>query len=264
MVKYHCAITQAATAIWMDVGCGTTSVNTMKQTRGINPGSQSPWTPAPIALVSQEPTQSLRDSAYESIKHRIITCVFKPGEYLNEAFVSASIGIGRTPVHQAIDRLTQDGLLEVIPRKGIIVKPVSLEEVAQITEVRRVNEPYCVALAAERADNVDLSVLGDILNRADAWTEVRNIEQMMLLDREFHMTLARAARNGVLASMLQNLHERSLRFWFISLTAHDHHREVQQEHHMIFEAIKRRDANAAAQAMTDHIDSFRRNVMRNW
>jgi GntR family transcriptional regulator, rspAB operon transcriptional repressor len=234
----------------------------VKQKRGTKPTFQSPWTPAPLTVVPLETTPSLRDAAYDAIKHRIITCVFKPGDYLNEAYLSQSIGIGRTPVHQAIDRLTQDGLLEVIPRKGIIVRPVSLEEVVHITEVRRVNEPYCVRLAAEQADNVELSVLGDILNRADAWTEVRNIEQMMLLDREFHMTLAKAAKNSVLASILQNLHERSLRFWFISLTAHDHHREVQQEHRMIYDAIRRRDADAAAQAMLAHIDSFRRNVTR--
>jgi DNA-binding GntR family transcriptional regulator len=234
----------------------------MKQKRGIKQTLQSPWTPAPLRPVPQETSQSLRDAAYEAVKHRIITCIFKPGDYLNEAYVSASIGIGRTPVHQAIDRLTQDGLLEVIPRKGIIVKPISLEEVIHITEVRRVNESHCARLAAEHADNVELSVLGDILYRADAWTEVRNIEQMMLLDREFHIALAKAAKNPVLANIMQNLHERSLRFWFISLTAHDHHREVQQEHRMIFEAIKRRDAEAAAQAMLTHIDSFRRNVTR--
>jgi GntR family transcriptional regulator, rspAB operon transcriptional repressor len=234
----------------------------MKQKRGTKQTFQSPWTPAPLTLVPQETSPSLRDAAYEAIKHRIITCVFKPGDYLNESFISASIGIGRTPVHQAIDRLTQDGLLEVIPRKGIIVKPISLDEVMQITDVRRVNEPHCVRLAAERADNIDLSIIGDILNRAEAWTEVRNIEQMMLLDREFHMALARAAKNAVLAHILQNLHERSLRFWFISLTAHDHHREVQQEHRMILDSIKRRDAEAAAQAMITHIESFRRNVTR--
>jgi DNA-binding GntR family transcriptional regulator len=221
---------------------------------------QSPWTPAPLSVVASEPSQSLRDVAYEAIKHRIITCVFKPGDYINEAYVSGSIGIGRTPVHQAIDRLMQDGLLEVIPRKGIIVKPISLDEVVQITEVRRVNEPYCVRLAAERADNNDIAILSDILHRADAWTDVRNIEQMMLLDREFHMTLARVARNAVLATILQNLNERSLRFWFISLTVNDHQREVQQEHRAIFEAIRGRDAAAASAAMTAHIDSFRRNV----
>lgn len=223
---------------------------------------RSPMMSAPIVPAQPESAASLREAAYDAIKHRIITCVFKPGDYLNEAYVSASIGIGRTPVHQAIDRLTQDGLLEVIPRKGIIVRPVSLSEAMQITDIRLLNEPYCARLAAERADNVDLATLRDILNRADAWTEVRNIEQMMLLDREFHMALAKAARNAVLASILQNLHERSLRFWFISLNAPDHHREVQNEHRAIFEAIERRDADAAAKAMADHIESFRRNISR--
>lgn len=235
----------------------------MKQKRGTRQTTfQSPLKPAPLTLVTQDASPSLRDVAYEAIKHRIITCVFKPGDYLNEAAVSNAIGIGRTPVHLAIDRLTQDGLLEVIPRKGVIVKPVSLEEVMQIIEVRRLNESYSVRLTAERADKVDLAALSDILHRADAWTEVRNIEQMMLLDREFHMALARAARNAVLANILQNLHERSLRFWFISLAHPEHHREVQQEHRVIYEAIRKHDPDAAAKAITDHIDSFRQTVTR--
>ena len=76
---------------------------------------------AALSVVERHPTaQSLRDLAYESIKHRIITCEFKPGEYINEARVSAILGLGRTPVHQAIDRLMLDGMVEVIPRKGVI------------------------------------------------------------------------------------------------------------------------------------------------
>jgi DNA-binding GntR family transcriptional regulator len=236
-------------------------MSAVKQKRNVKPVQQSPLTPAPLTIAPSVPP-SLRDVAYDAIKHRIITCVFKPGEYINEAYVSSTIGIGRTPVHQAIDRLTQDGLLEVIPRKGVIVKPVSLDEVAQIIDARRINEPYCARLAAERANHIEISVLGDILNRADAWTEVRNIEQMMLLDREFHIALARAAKNAVMSGILQNLHDRSLRFWFISLTAHEHHREVQKEHRAIFDAIRTRDPDAASQAMINHIDSFRRNVTR--
>ena len=226
-----------------------------------SPAKQSPWTPAPLTTVTAM-SPSLRDAAYDAIKHRIITYVFKPGDFLNEAFVSATIGIGRTPVHQAIHRLTQDGFLEVIPRKGVIVKSVGLNEVSQIIDLRRINEPYCARLAAERSDHIGIATLGDILNRAEAWTQVRNIEQMMMLDREFHIALAQVAKNDVLSVILQNLHERSLRFWFISLTAEDHHREVQQEHRAIFEAIKVRNADAASQAMLDHINSFRRNLMR--
>jgi DNA-binding GntR family transcriptional regulator len=206
--------------------------------------------------------QSLRDLAYESIKHRIITCAFKPGEYINEAQVSAVLGLGRTPVHQAIDRLMLDGMVEVIPRKGVIVKPVSLDEVLQIIEARLIVEPQAIRLATERAEETEIAALGEILGRAQQWTAVRNVEQMMLLDREFHLVLARATRNDIFADILCRLHERSLRFWFISLTDVSHHGEVQDEHRAIMQAVQGRDADAAEAAMRRHIESFRANVAR--
>lgn len=220
----------------------------------------TPVRAVPSAVETAGP--SLRDVAYDLIKHQIITCTFKPGEYLNEAFVSAKLGIGRTPVHQALDRLMLEDMVEVIPRKGVIVKPVSLEDVMQIIEVRLINEPYGVRLAAERADDTEIAAMTDILGRARKWAAVRNVKEMMLLDREFHMALARAARNTVLADILRKLHERSLRFWFISLTAPDHHETVQDQHDLIMQAIRARDADAAEAAMRNHIESFRRNVAR--
>ncbi len=206
--------------------------------------------------------QSLRDVAYEAIKYRIITCAFKPGEYVNEARVSTALGLGRTPVHQAIDRLMLEGMVQVIPRKGVIVKPVSLDEVMQIIEARFIVEPQGVRLTAERADENDIAGLSDILARAQQWTAVRNVEQMMLLDREFHLVLVRAARNDVFADILSKLHERSLRFWFISLTDIGHHGEVQEEHRAILRAIRDRNPDEAEAAMRNHIESFRKNVAR--
>src|ERR1043165_1173593 len=141
---------------------------------------------------------SLRETAYEAIKHRIITCAFRPGEYINELQLSALLKIGRTPVHQALDRLMIEGMVEVIPRKGVIVKPVSLNEVLQIIEVRLINEPFGARLAAEHASDADLAALADVLERAKNWAALRNIENMMLLDREFHLLIARAAKNDVL------------------------------------------------------------------
>src|SRR5215475_6310259 len=141
---------------------------------------------------------SLREAAYEAIKHRIITCAFRPGEYINELQLSALLDIGRTPVHQALDRLMIEGMVEVIPRKGVIVKPTSLNEVLQITEVRLINEPYGARLAADHADDADLGELADVVKRTEHWASVRNVEKMMLLDREFHLLIARAAKNNVL------------------------------------------------------------------
>jgi DNA-binding GntR family transcriptional regulator len=203
---------------------------------------------------------SLRDAAYDAIKHRIITCAFRPGEYINELQLSALLKIGRTPVHQALDRLMIEGMVEVIPRKGVIVKPVSLNEVLQIIEVRLINEPFGARLAAEHANDTDLAALADVLKRAKNWAARRNIENMMLLDREFHLLIARAAKNDVLMELLRNLHERSLRFWFISLNAPAQYESVQNEHADILDAVRQRKPEKAEAAMRHHIESFRTNV----
>ena len=223
----------------------------------------APEQTAATSVVAMPEPQSLRDAAYEAIKHRIITCAFRPGEYINEAYVSATLGIGRTPVHQAIDRLMLEGMLDVIPRKGVIVKPVSLDEIMQINEVRLLNEAYCVRLAADRADRDEVTHLCDILARAAQWIEARNSEHLMRLDREFHGVLARASKNAVLADYLAKLHDRSLRFWFISLNRPGHHESVQAQHEAILAAIRDRDPDGAEQAMRAHIEAFRENLTRN-
>ena len=216
----------------------------------------------PDATSAREPL-SLRDAAYESIKHRIITCAYRPGEYINEANVSAMLGIGRTPVHQAIDRLMLEGMVDVMPRKGVIVKPVSLDEIMQIVEVRMLNESYGVRLAAERAERDEISHLTDILGRTAQWVEARNSEQLMLLDREFHGVLARASKNAILADGLSKLHDRSLRFWFISLNRPGQNENVHAQHEAILASIRDRDPDGAEQAMRAHILGFRENLMRS-
>ena len=174
--------------------------------------------------------------------------------------LSALLKIGRTPVHQALDRLMIEGMVEVIPRKGVIVKPVSLNEVLQIIEVRLINEPFGARLAAEKGSDADIADIADVLDRAKHSGAVRDVEKLMLLDREFHLLIARAAKNEVLIELLRNLHERSLRFWFISLNAPTQHEAVQNEHSAIFAAIQRRDPDSAEAAMRQHIESFRVNV----
>jgi DNA-binding GntR family transcriptional regulator len=209
------------------------------------------------------PRQSLRDAAYEAIKLRIITCKFKPGECINEASVSELLGYGRTPVHQALDRLMLEEMVEVIPRKGVIVKPVILQDVMQMIDVRMVNETHCARLAAARADDKHIEALTGVLNRAREAIAGRDVHAMMMLDREFHLQLAAASKNLELAEVLRKLNERSLRFWFISFNTPDHHRSFQEQHEAIFAAVRDRDADGAESAMRAHIDAFRRSVARH-
>src|ERR1035441_5805738 len=117
-------------------------------------------------------------------------------------------------------------------------------------------------LAADRANDSELQHLQRIVDASEKATNQRDVEKMMLFDREFHDTLARAARNTVLADVLRSLHERSLRFWFISLRDPDHHRNVLAQHRAIVAALQSRQPDAAENAMREHILAFQRNVTR--
>ncbi|QRG09461.1 GntR family transcriptional regulator [Xanthobacter dioxanivorans] len=204
----------------------------------------------------------MREEAYALIKQRIIMCAFRPGEALSEAQVSASLGLGRTPVRQAFDRLMRDGLVEVLPRKGIMVRPISQDEVRDMVEVRLLNEGQCARLAAERAEPATLEALAENVRRGGRAAADGDVEALMALDREFHTTISAGARNLVLAEILKNLHERAQRVWFVSLRDAGHHRRVVDEHAAIVAALTDRDPDAAEQATRAHILSFAENLTR--
>ncbi|MGU3574968.1 GntR family transcriptional regulator [Brucellaceae bacterium C25G] len=209
-----------------------------------------------------EPVVSLREVAYQAIKHRIITCNLKPGEVLSEGLLSEELNIGRTPVHQAIDRLASEGLIDVIPRKGIMVTPISLHEIFDMIDIRLINEAYCVRQVAKLADISDIKKLEANLDAMWKAAKSRNIEAMMNLDREFHGLLSATSRNTLLPDIMGNLHDRSTRLWFISLRSNEHHVRVCEQHAAVIEGIKAHDENAAEQAIRIHIEAFRENITR--
>ncbi|MGF6568357.1 DNA-binding GntR family transcriptional regulator [Paraburkholderia sp. GAS333] len=205
---------------------------------------------------------SLAGQAYAFVKREIITMRLRPGEVLNEAELMARTGIGRTPVHQALHRLEHEGMLTIMPRKGVMVRPVSLDDVLAIIDVRLVNESYCVELAARHAQQPNYDAMQALLDRSDVCVAAHDVEGMMDIDREFHLAISAAARNPVLAEILRGLHERSLRFWFISLSAPHHLEDVHDEHLELFRLLRERDADGARQAVQKHIESFRATFFR--
>jgi DNA-binding GntR family transcriptional regulator len=211
-----------------------------------------------MAIPNKRP--SLRDMAYETIKQQIVTCDLKPGEALTVTDLATALDLGRTPVIQAIDRLTMEGLIRVIPRKGVVVSPVSLEDFIAIIEMRVLNEGQAARWAAERAENAEIGRLEANLKAIWLAAKRANINDFIELDREFHRLIARATRNSMLSEFLATLHDKSLRFWFISLRAPDHNFRVCEQHAAILEGIRSRDPNAAEKAMRDHISSFRTNA----
>ena len=211
------------------------------------------------------PTKSaaqLRELAYAQIKQRIISCEYRPGDAINEAQLTAALGIGRTPIHQALHRLEVEGMVTIMPRKGVMVTALSLNDVLDMIEVRVSNEQLCIKLAVERAHDTDIKAMRDILERTPQLLANHDVTELMSLDLQFHMSISAAAHNRVLAELLRNLHEKQARFWYLTLSENHHSQRIYDEHMHILEAVEQRDGDAAVAAIHHHIDDFRRAIMR--
>ena len=117
---------------------------------------------------------NLKTQAYNTIRQKIVTCEYAPGTFLNEELLTTELGLSRTPVRDALSRLEQEGLIEIKPKKGIIVMPLSINTINMIFEVRQLYEPYILlnygnALSVER-----LKDFYNILDRASLITQSKD------------------------------------------------------------------------------------------
>jgi DNA-binding GntR family transcriptional regulator len=203
----------------------------------------------------------LSQRAYEAIKERILSLELRPGQFINEAELCKLTGMGRMPVHQAVHRLMTDRLLNVIPRKGIIIGAESTKEVDEALEARGAVEPNIAALAAERATPDQIKEIEKLLRQSRKFVDQRFRREFMGLDRLFHAAVAEAAGNKMLVDAQRPLQERSARIWSVAVMRRpDGLRITQEEHEAVFEAIRRGQRDGARRAMQVHIASLRRRM----
>lgn len=212
---------------------------------------------SPQRPMTEEAGVSLNELAYRRFKQALVTLSYKPGEYLNTAQVMNDLDMGRTPINQAIHRLANEGLLQVIPRKGVMVSPLSMDDALELIEVRLANEMLCMRLASQKITERQIATLTELNRQIEAASQERDRVRMMTLDHEFHQELAQIAGNNMLADILSVLHARAQRFWASTLSREGHMREVIDEHRAIIAALTAQDSAAAAEAAQAHILSFR-------
>jgi len=207
------------------------------------------------------PALSLSEQAYQELKTRILTLQLRPGAFLNENALSELLGIGRMPVHQAVQRLNSEGLVEVIPRKGLVIRPDSLKDMLALIEARLAMEPNTTALAAERATKEQVSALKQLVMESKKIVSQSERLSFMKLDRAFHGLIAESAGNKILADAQRPLHERSELIWHLRIMKEDGLVVNQREHMNVFSAIAEHDAKAARKAMEDHLLSLHNRIL---
>jgi DNA-binding GntR family transcriptional regulator len=195
--------------------------------------------------------QSLADKAYHEIRDLIVSLELAPGAVIDERDLIERLGIGRTPVREALRRLAHERLVEVYPRRGMFVTGVDVRQLARLSEVRAVLEPEAARLAAERATDDDRARLDALLTELDAGTK-----ELMQLDERIHRAVYRAARNDLLEATLEQYYALALRIWMLALERTQDLEEAVEAHRDLLEAIRDGDGVRAAQTMRDHVENF--------
>jgi DNA-binding GntR family transcriptional regulator len=201
--------------------------------------------------------QSLADKAYHEIRGLIVSLELAPGAVIDERELVERLGIGRTPVREALRRLAHERLVDVYPRRGMFVTGVDVRQLARLSEVRAVLEPEAARLAAERATDDDRARLDALLEELDAGTK-----ELMQLDERIHRAVYRAAHNDLLESTLEQYYALALRIWMLALERTQDLEEAVEAHRDLLEAIRDGDGERAAQTMRDHVENFEQAMHR--
>ena len=201
--------------------------------------------------------ETLANKAYRLIKAKLLDGDYMPGQFLQVEDVGADIGIGRTPVHQALHKLGQEGLLEIIPRKGILVRADSMDDIRQSIRLRILLEPHCAEKLAQSIDAETISKLEDIVSRQTALGDEPPFAEMMKLDRELHSVIVESSGNHMIANILQPIHERMTRTWLMPHWRSQDFVQTGHDHNDIVDAIKSGNGEKASKAMLNHLESVR-------
>lgn len=206
---------------------------------------------------------SLAEEAYAAIRAAILRLDLAPGEQVTESQLGVRFGLSRAAVRAALTRLGHDGLVQVMPRHGYAVAPITFRQVRDLFGVRVILEPAAAGLAA-RANDPD--VIADLDRLNDACI-VRPGQDDSHFQRQantaFHMAVARASGNERLAEMVRTVLDELERVLYLPAITRDGARVGAsfEEHARIIDAIRRGDADGAIAAATDHIVPNQRSVI---
>jgi DNA-binding GntR family transcriptional regulator len=202
--------------------------------------------------------QSLSDRAYYAIRELIVTLELAPGSVVSERELMEQLGVGRTPVREALRDLAREQLVEVFPRRGIFVSGVDVGDIAGLSEVRLVLECQAARLAAERSNDTDRSETERLLEELAGATGDLGERQLIDLDQRIHRHVYRCTHNPFLEATLEEYYVLTLRIWFLALDRVERLGDAIREHHAILEAIRDRDPGRAETVMRAHVEGFER------
>jgi len=201
----------------------------------------------------------LADRAYVELRDQIVSLAIAPGAPINEESLGRELGLGRTPLREAIKRLALENLVAVYPRRGTFVTEINITDLAHISDVRVQLEGHAAYRAAQRltpAQREELDGLVDEIERRPRG----DADALMALDARIHRFVYRCAGNPYLRDTLERYLNLSLRIWYLVLGRLPHLFERVHEHTQLLHAVGAGEADRARTIAAEHVATFETEV----
>jgi DNA-binding GntR family transcriptional regulator len=211
--------------------------------------------------LSQEEFASLTERAYQAISRAIANLELKPGEALTQDRLAKWLSISRTPVREALRRLEQDGIIQTMPGRGLVVTELTIKDVEDMLEVLRLMDSHAAYLAAQRRTQEQADQLGAVARALLAAAERHDVEAWSAADKPYHEIMLAASGNQLLRQSILDVRRRLHRVTINSATRPERLLACTHEHLAVAEAIIAGDAEAAARLMREHIDAMSTSAM---
>src|SRR5882757_5162914 len=195
--------------------------------------------------------QSVVDRVYEELRSMAMTFRFLPGERLNEAILAKELGVSRTPLREALNRLSTEGFLTFSANNGFFRKPLDVKEIFDLYEFRVCLELSAIKLAVERATEEQLSELEGFVAESAREVPDRTVDDLVTLDEQFHEMLMKLTGNVQMLNSLRNINARIQFVRWLDMT--ERRSETQSQHKHIVSALRNRDRRECERLISDHI-----------
>jgi len=204
----------------------------------------------------------LSKKVYRILKARIIKGDLAQGGKLFEAKIAEQLGISRTPVREAIRGLAAEGLVKMKPNKRVVVINVSIEDLQEVLQIRRVLEGMAASIVAEKISKEEITKLEEIIEKMSICVSKNDVTAYSDLNGEFHNLIFSVCENKRLIKICDNLSNSEQRFKIRSLRNNPERLKYSlKEHQEIMEALKRRDAEQADRLSQKHIENVLVNIL---
>lgn len=194
----------------------------------------------------------LKDKVYRTLRYDILTGKIAGGSHITETGIANHLNVSRTPVKEALQRLTQEKLITSLPRAGYIIETMSDEDIQDLFTARFEIEALAVKKAARLVTIDELKMLNDNIDKARACIKTGELQKLTDLDLEFHAILYKASRSKTFYRICRNLGDLTMKYRHGLNLVRDLWKEAIENHTSIYQALLAKDEEKAVQAITVH------------